>query len=247
VNLVESGQYVRTTDYDVVPVKATRDKAESIVIKKDRSPKRTQQRTSTEPRLTRSQQIELIAGNPITGVLNDKQKRHLQWRKKVRGELSPDTNAPHFYLHAVHEDALLTYQFKVKTVSLNWYVHIYIHPTWEHFQKHHTIRSDRILFGCVQCRQKDGLLAEIHLLAKGLSELTVIHESVHAGVYLSRLIGNQEAKVLAAPYVSHKENIMICRDEIQCRTVELLSKQIVMFLHTLNIPCVPLRIADIVN
>lgn len=97
----------------------------------------------------------------------------------------------------------------------------------------------------VNAHQKEGLMAEIHLLADGLTELTVIHEAVHASAYLLRNVDNQEAKAIAAPYVRNAGNISMYREEIQCRTVELISQQIVMVLHALNIPCVPMRIAEI--
>ena len=250
VHTVESGQYVRTTDYDAVQVVETMVIPESISRIRASNTKKTERRILAEPYLTHGQQTRLIAGKSIAIVLTDKQKHHLQWRKKVRGELSSDTKkAPSFYLYAVHEDGCLTYQFKVKTISPQWYVHTYIHPTWPHFQKHCKTRSKQIVLGCVINRfdphRQGGLLAEIHLLADGLTELTVIHEAVHASAYLSRNIDNQEAKAIAAPNVRNAGNILQCREEIQCRTVEFISQQIVMVLHALNIPCVPMRIAEI--
>lgn len=210
--------------------------------------KKTERRILAEPYLTNDQQTRLIAGKSIAIVLTDKQKHHLQWRKKVRGELSPDTKVPSFYLYAAHEDGCLTYQFKVKTISPQWHVHTYIHPTWPHFQKHFKTRSKQMVLGCVINRfvpyRQGGLLAEIHLLADGLTELTVIHEAVHASAYLSRSIDNQESKAIAAPYVRNAGNLLQCREEIQCCTVEFISQQIVMVLHALNIPCVPMRIAE---
>jgi|GEM_PF-3165700 len=208
-----------------------------------------QPQTTGEPRLTRQQQIALIAGNPIADVLNDKQKRHLQWRRKVRGELSPDIDEPSFHLFAVHEDGQLTYQFQVQTLSPKWYVHVYVHSTWEHFKKHHKTRSEQVVLGCVICKvsniQTGGLLAEIHLLAVGLSELTIVHESVHTAAYLARILSTPEAKELAAPYVGDKGNMLKCREEIQCRTVELLTKQTVMYLQMLGLSCVAIRNAEI--
>jgi hypothetical protein len=47
--------------------------------------------------------------------------------------------------------------------------------------------------------------------------------------------------IAATCYLLNTGNLLKCREEIQCRTVEFLSKQIVMVLHTLNIPCTPLR------
>ncbi|MDI1277279.1 hypothetical protein [Methylobacter sp.] len=246
VRIVESGQYVKS-EY------VRSDISENIPQIEDCKVKKTQRRILVEPRLTHRQQVDLMTGKSIEWVLNDKQKRHLQWRKKVLGELSLETNAPSFYLYALHEDGCLTYQFKLKTLSPLWYAHTYLHPTRAHFHKHNKSQSKEMIFGCVLCKvkpnQKEGLLADIHLLADGLSELTIIHEAVHAAAYLSRVIDNQEAKTLAAPYVrwSHNDNNLMCREEIQCRTVEFLSKQIVMHLRALGVLCVPIHDADIMN
>lgn len=248
VRIVESGQYVRSDIAENQPEieDSKTKKIQRRVLTKPR-------RASIEPRLTYRQQVDIMAGKPIPLVLDNKQMRHLQWRKKLLGELSPETSAPSFYLYALHEDGCLTYQFRLKTLSPMWHIHTYLHPTRAHFHKHHKSQSKEMIFGCVLCKvkphQKDGLLADMHLLADGLSELTIIHEAVHAAAYLSRVIDNKEAKTLAAPYVrwSDNDNNLKCREEIQCRTVEFLSKQIVMHLRTLGLPCVPIHDADIIN
>lgn len=188
-----------------------------------------QSQKTGEPRLTRQQQVELVSGKPMADVLTEPQKRHMQWRKKVKGEVSAETDTPSFYLFAVNDDGRLTYQFKVKTLSPKWYVHVYVHSTWEHFKKHHKTRSDRMISGAMFCKvnslKTGGLLADIHFLADGLSELTVIHESVHAAAYLTRILSDQEAKELAVPYLyGDRHNLMRCKEEIQCRTVEFLTK-----------------------
>jgi hypothetical protein len=199
--------------------------------------------------LTRSQQIAIIAGQNLDMILTDAQKRHLQWRKKVLGELSPETAAPTALLYAVHKDGSLTYMFHAVTFVPRWYVHGYIHQTFEHLRRHFKSRSERDISGCMICKHpkpgKEGLLAEIHLVAEGLSELTVVHEAVHAAGYLSRILDATEAKKLAAPYLSGTRSSLVWREEIQCRTVEVLTKQIVMTLHALGIPCISLREAQI--
>ncbi len=245
VALVEAGFYIRTTDYNAAQLVV----AEDLPKKRTTTARKTARKPSAVPYLTNNQQTRLIAGKSMDLVLTDKQKQYLQWRKKVPGELSSETQAPGFYLHAVNQDGSLTFQFKVKTVAPQWYVHIYVHPTGLHFHKHFKSRSNETFLGCLICNvkahQKEGLMADIHLCAEDLSELTVIHETVHAGAYLSRILDIQDAKTIVAPYIQDTSNLLKCREEIQCRTVEFLSKQIVMVLHTLNIPCTPLRIASI--
>jgi hypothetical protein len=244
VVIVEAGLYVTMTDYNAVQLVV----AEDLPKKRTTTARKTARKPSAVPYLTNNQQTRLIAGKSMDLVLTDKQKQYLQWRKKVPGELSPETQAPGFYLHAVNQDGSLTFQFKVKTIAPQWYVHIYVHPTGLHFHKHLKSRSNETVLGCLICNvkahQKEGLMADIHLCAEDLSELTVIHETVHAGGYLSRILDIKDAKTIAAPYIQDTSNLLKCREEIQCRTVEFLSRQIVMVLHTLNISCIPLRIAS---
>ena len=245
VALVEAGLYVRTTDYNSVVQRVI---VEDLPNTRPATVRKNPRKPSTVPYLTDNQQTKLIAGNSMDSVLTDKQQQYLKWRKKVPGELLPETQAPSFYLHALQQDGSLTFQFKVKTIAPQWYVHIYVHPNKVHFHKHLKSRSNETVFGCLICRVKtyhtEGLMADIHLCAEDLSELTVIHEAVHAGAYLSRILDIKDAKTIAAPYIQDTSNLLRCREEIQCRTVEFLSKQIVMILHTLNIPCTDLRSAS---
>jgi hypothetical protein len=139
----------------------------------------------------------------------------------------------------------ITTSFDVPTLSPSWRLSVFIHPTSDALKKLGRYRSGGgYLHGTTWIvhadDQKDGVLAEIHLVADRLSELTIIHEAVHAGAYLARTLGVLDAKKLAANYTTSQSTIM-WRDEIQCRTVEIVTLAIVAQLERLNIPCSPLR------
>lgn len=71
--------------------------------------------------------------------------------------------------------------------------------------------------------QKEGLLTALHFSTSSLTELVVVHEAVHAGALLARTLGVIDAKKLAAK-VTTSQNAILWREEIQCRTVEIISK-----------------------
>lgn len=73
VRIVEAGQYVKSNIIENIP------------RIEDSKTKKTQRRVLIEPRLTHRQQVDIMAGKPIPLVLDNKQMRHLQWRKKVLG------------------------------------------------------------------------------------------------------------------------------------------------------------------
>jgi len=199
--------------------------------------------------LTRQQQINLRAGHHVDTVLDETQKRHLAWRKRLLGEVLPEFNAPSAYLYALHDDGALTLMFPVKTLAPQWCFHCYVHPDNVHYKSHVKSRSKQLLAGCVSPRkrhdQNDGLLADIHLIADHISELVLVHELIHAAGYLSRVLLTLEAKALAAPFCQSSQSALMWREEIQCRTVEFAIKQILPTLRALEIPCERLRYAEL--
>lgn len=201
-------------------------------------------------RLSHEQQLALRVGQPLASVLTEQQQRHLAWRKRLLGEVRPETGAPSAYLFSVTEDGEQTLMFKVTTAAPQWYWHCYIHRNHEQFNRYNKSRSKRRLYGCFTPRRIDGsqnggLLADIHLMADGLSELVVVHEAIHAAGYLARSLTTLEAKALAAPYVMGSQSALAWREEIQCRTVEYTCKQIVFALRSFGIHCTPLIDSEI--
>lgn len=200
--------------------------------------------------LSYRQQIELRAGRKLSVVLSEHQQRHLAWRKRLLGEVDPATGEPSANLYAVTEDGEQTFMFTVSTAAPLWYLHCYIHRNHEQFNRHNKTRSKRRLHGCVVPRriddaQKEGLLADIHLIADELNEMVVVHEAIHAAGYLARSLTTLEAKALAARHVMGSPSAVVWREEIQCRTVEIATRQILTALRSLHLPCISLIDADI--
>ncbi len=198
----------------------------------------------SHPRIHPDQQIRLMARLPLTSVLTEKQLKHLQWR----GRLLADTHEyagrcePHAY--AIDTEGNITYRFSVSTFAPQWHFHVLVHPTSDHLHRHLGSRSKRSVLGSMQCRnhngQKEGLLADINLIARKLSESTVVHETIHAASHLARILNVIEVKKLAAP-VSTSNSAIDWREEILCWTVDIAAPQTLMTLAALEIPCVPLK------
>lgn len=203
----------------------------------------------TDPRLSHEQQIALLAGAAPDSLLDAPQQRHLNWRKRLLGEVNADTGAPTGRVFSVALDGALTLMFQVKSLAPQWYFHCYLHRDSNRLLRFNNSRSKQALNGCVSVRnapnQRGGLLAEIHLVIEGLTELTIVHESVHAAAHLAFVLGVVDAKALAAPYVRCSESARAWREKIQCRTVELCCKQILLNLRALSVEAVPMVDASI--
>lgn len=195
-------------------------------------------------RIRADQQVRLMARLPITEVLSEKQLKHLVWRGRLLADNHEDEGRclPHVY--ALDTEGNLTYRFSVSTFAPQWHFHVMVHPTSRHLHKYLGSRNSIEVLGTMQCRnrmrQKEGLLAEINLVAEKLSEGTVVHETIHAAGHLARIINVIEARKLAAR-VTTTSNSIVWRSEIQCWTVDIAVPQILKMLDTLEISCVPLR------
>lgn len=209
----------------------------------------TKRPAAQPPLLTRQQQVNLRAGHPIASVLDAAQQRHLAWRKRLHGAVLPEFNAPSAYLYALHASGAQVLMFPLKTLAPEWYFHCYVVPDMVTFRQHHKTRDQRNFSGCVcprqQSHQTQGLLADIYLVAQDLTESVVVHEAVHAAGYLSRVVTTLGAKRLANPFVTQTQNLIVCREEIQCRTVEFIVKQTLLALRALQVQCIPLLEAEI--
>lgn len=142
-------------------------------------------------------------------------------------------------------ESVIIASFEVPTVSPSWRLRVSIHPTSDALKQFGQYRiGDYHLYGATWLTdfddQNEGVLAEIHLVADGLSELTIIHEAVHAGANLARAVTPLDAKKLAAS-LTHSQSAIMWREELQCRTVEIVTLAILAKLKHLNIPCQPLR------
>ncbi|MBK1620346.1 hypothetical protein CKO42_18255 [Lamprobacter modestohalophilus] len=195
------------------------------------------------------QQIALLAGETPERLLDARQQRHLNWRKRLLGVVDTETGAPSGRVFSIALDGALTLMFQVKSLSPQWYFHCYLHRDSQQFMRFNRSRSKQVFYGCVMPRnasnQRSGLLADIHLIREGLTELTIVHESVHAAAHLAFVLGVADAKALAAPYMCGSESARVWREEIQCRTVELCCKQILLNLRALSVEAVPMVDASI--
>lgn len=198
-----------------------------------------------ELRLTHRQQILLRAGREFSSVLTEQQLRHMEVEKRVLGQVDPTTNEPCTDIYSVTDDGELTYMFAVHTVARHWYFHCYLHRTQAQYNRHLKKRTKRRLYGCViphiSATQTEGLVADIHLIGEGLSEMTVVHEVIHAAGHWSRNLKILEAKKLSAPYSGR----LIVREELQCRTVESATLQILNRVRGFGFRCIPLIETDL--
>ncbi|MFZ4538658.1 hypothetical protein [Propionivibrio sp.] len=204
----------------------------------------------TEPSLSRTQQIALLAGNSVCDVLDERQKKHLAWRRRLYGEINPETSAPTFFLHTLYANGSYIKMFHIKTLVTQWFLHCYIHSCQETYRRVTRSRPQYVYSGCVIPRKKSlqagGLVADIHLISEGLSETTIVHEVIHAAAYLSRILSDKAILELIKPYAVMPA-MFAKREELQCRNVELIVKQIAMALRALGISVVPLAEADVFN
>lgn len=164
---------------------------------------------------------------------------------------TPKTGAPTERVFALALDGTLTYMFLVKCFASQWHYHCYLHRDSARLHAFMKSRSKRAIAGCV-CprnaqRQRSGLLADIHLTMEGLTEFVIVHEAIHAAGQLLFVMRDGEAQALLRPYVMpssllHERD---WREEVQCLTVELCCKQILLNLRALSIPAVPLMDAEV--
>lgn len=198
----------------------------------------------SHPRIQPDQQIFLMARRPIADVLTNEQLYHLRDSGKLFAANCDDKTPCEPHIHLVNQEGDVIYRFSVPTFSPKWHVDVFVHRSSTNLLRDINSRSKRPVHAVTLAKyepgQKEGLLAELHFSADSLSELVIVHEAVHAGGHLARTLGVIDAKKLAARILTSQSTI-IWREEIQCRTVELICKEVVTTLATLGIPCILLR------
>lgn len=205
-------------------------------------------RKRTGERIRDDQQIRLLAQLPIADVLDERQIRHLARRGKLLAENHEDEGRSLPHIYALDPEGNLTYRFSVSTFVPQWHLHVLIHPTSAHLAKYLNSRSKRTLLGVMMVRNRSrhagGLLAEINLVAAGLTETTIIHEAIHAGSHLALILPEPEVRKHTAP-ISLNRDIRALREEVLCWTVDVAVKHTVMTLAAINVPCASLRTGEL--
>lgn len=205
-------------------------------------------RKKTGERIREDQQIRLMAKLPMAEVLDERQIRHLARRGKLLAENHEDEGRSLPHVYAIDPEGNLTYRFSVSTLVPQWHLHVLVHPTSAHLNKYLNSRSKRTLLGVMMVRNRgrqiEGLLAEINLVAEGLTETTIIHEAIHAGSHLALILPEPEVRKHTA-LISQNRDIRTLREEVLCWTVDVAVKHTVMSLAAINIPCASLRTGEL--
>lgn len=194
-------------------------------------------------RIQPNQQLFLLTRRPLENVLTETQLEELSASGKLLASDCDDKKPCKLHIHMLDADGNRVYRFSVSTYSPKWHVDVFVHDTHalmlKNTKSRPNSRAQAITLAQYEPGQKEGLLAELHFSAEGLSELIVVHEAVHAGGHLARHLGVIDAKKLASR-ITNSQSTINWREEIQCRTVELICKEIVTALTLCQIPCIPL-------
>lgn len=195
------------------------------------------------------QQVRLLANRPLASVLTEVQLRYIEQNGILLAE-NHASRAPcdFFQIHSIDACDNRVYRFSTRTLSPKWHVDVFVHSSGERLLNNVKFRSRRPVDGLsldqTEPGQKESLLTALHFSTPSLTELVVIHEAVHAGALLARTLDVIAAKKLAAKVTTSQSTIK-WREEIQCRTVEIISKEIVSTLALWGIPCTPMKDASL--